>query len=64
MKTKQEFLEKFNNSLNGWKFTGDNPFSDSNLENLRLRNSLETFSTIITGDKCLIHFNDYFKDLN
>jgi len=63
MKTKQEFINRFNNFLSGWQFTGTNPFSNTNLKNGRLCNALCDFAAKLFGDDDIIALQELFESL-
>lgn len=68
IQTKEEFIKEFNkfNERSGWEFKGNNPFTEKNLENHRVRSSLISFAELLGFDDPddLYNLTDYFDELN
>lgn len=62
-KTKAEFISLLNQSIQGWKFIGTNPFSDTNLKNSRLVDALYNFSKELYGDEDIGQLMEDFEEL-
>lgn len=62
-KTQQEFIELLNQQVEGWVFTGSNPFTEANLRNHRLYDALQRMVVELFGSDDLGALEDLWERL-